>query len=241
MSRLRRDRGAADGWAALLRLISLLLQYPDEELLAARAGLAAAARALPRSAARDPLTTFTAWYAAAEPMELARGYVDMFDLRRACGLYLTYYLHGDTRRRGMALLLLKQRYRAAGLEPVQGDGETGGELPDYLPVVCEFAALAGPGAGAAPLRQHRQGLELIRAALRDRGSRYALVLDALCLALPALSAAQADAVAELALAGPPGEEVGLAPPGYLAGMTGYAAVTGYAGVAAQAAETGARR
>ncbi|MFI5063505.1 MAG: nitrate reductase molybdenum cofactor assembly chaperone [Streptosporangiales bacterium] len=217
MSQLgRRGGGSAAERAALLRLVSLLLQYPDDELLAARPQLAAAAQALSRPHARHPLVAFTTWYAAAEPMELARQYVETFDLRRKCGLYLTYYPHGDTRRRGMAMLLLKQRYRAAGLTPPAG------ELPDYLPVVCEFAALAGPDAGEAPLRQHRKGLELIRAALHERSSPYALMLDALCATLPALSAAQADSVAGLALAGPPAEEVGLAPfapPEYATGMT----------------------
>jgi nitrate reductase delta subunit len=217
------------GRAALLRLTSLLLQYPDAELLAARQELAAAALALPRTPARASLVAFTTWYAAADPMELAAEYVDTFDLRRTSGLYLTYYLHGDTRRRGMALLALKQCYRVAGLEPPAG------ELPDYLPVVCEFAALTGPGTGEAPLRQHRRGLELIRAALRTRGSRYALVLDALCGTLPALSAAQADSVAGLAADGPPAEQVGLAPPGY-AGWT-----QGPAGVIAHDARTEARR
>jgi nitrate reductase delta subunit len=218
MSRLGRGgSGSREDRGGLLRLVSLLLQYPDDELLGARADLAAAAGSLPAasspsSGARDRVVEFTAWFAAASPMSLAREYVETFDLRRSCSLYLTYYLHGDTRRRGMAMLLLKQRYRAAGLTPPDG------ELPDYLPMVCEFAALAGPGAGEAPLRQHRQGLELIRAALRERGSRYALLLDALCGALPALSAAQLDAVASLALDGPPSEEVGLAPPGYLTGL-----------------------
>lgn len=198
----------------LLRLVSLLLQYPDAELLAARAELAAAVADLPRSPARDALTAFTSWYAAAEPMELARHYVETFDLRRRSSLYVTYYLHGDTRRRGMALLALKQRYRAAGLTPPDG------ELPDFLPVVCEFAALAGPGPGEAALRMHRKGLALIRTALHDAGSPYALVLDALCGALPALSATERAAVAELALAGPPAEEVGLAPFGPSEHVTG---------------------
>ncbi|SEL86994.1 nitrate reductase molybdenum cofactor assembly chaperone [Nonomuraea pusilla] len=191
--------------AALLRLVSLLLQYPDPELLAARDELSRAAAALPGSPSRDALVAFTAWYAEAEPMPLARAYVETFDLRRRSSLYLTYYLHGDTRRRGMALLTLKQRYRVAGLTPPEG------ELPDYLPVVCEFAALAGPGTGEAPLRQHRAGLELIRAALRTAGSSYSLVLDALCAALPDLSAAGQAEVADLAQAGPPAEDVGLAP------------------------------
>ncbi|MEU4575272.1 MULTISPECIES: nitrate reductase molybdenum cofactor assembly chaperone [Nonomuraea] len=195
----------APGRATLFRLVSLLLQYPDAGLLAARPGLGRAAATLPASPARDALERFLRWFADAEPMPLARAYVETFDLRRRSSLYLTYYLHGDTRRRGMALLTLKQRYRVAGLTPPDG------ELPDFLPVVCEFAALAGPAAGEAPLRQHRKGLELIRTALHDSGSPYALVLDALCAELPGLSAAEQAAVADLALAGPPAEEVGLAP------------------------------
>ncbi|MEV4188003.1 nitrate reductase molybdenum cofactor assembly chaperone, partial [Streptosporangium canum] len=191
--------------ATLLRLVSLLLQYPDPDLIAAREEMAAAVGRLPESAARDSLTRFVEWFRAIEPMALARAYVETFDLRRKSSLYLTYYLHGDTRRRGMALLTLKQRYRVAGLTPPEG------ELPDFLPVVCEFAALAGPAAGEAALRQHRKGLELIRTALHDGGSPYALVLDALCAELPGLSEAERAAVADLALAGPPAEEVGLAP------------------------------
>ncbi|HEX4816338.1 nitrate reductase molybdenum cofactor assembly chaperone [Nonomuraea sp. NPDC049480] len=193
--------------ASLLRLVSLLLQYPDADLFAARAELCRAADALPESPARDALVAFTDWYRECEPMRLARHYVETFDLRRKSSLYLTYYLHGDTRRRGMALLTLKQRYRVAGLTPPDG------ELPDFLPVVCEFAALAGPAIGEAPLRQHRKGLELIRTALHEAGSSYSLVLDALCAELPSLSEAERAAVADLALAGPPAEEVGLAPYG----------------------------
>ncbi|MEV1249438.1 nitrate reductase molybdenum cofactor assembly chaperone [Nonomuraea sp. NPDC050022] len=204
----RREPGAfaaPEHRATLLRLISLLLQYPDAELLAACDELSGAAAALPESPTRDALVAFTAWYGECEPMWLARHYVETFDLRRKSSLYLTYYLHGDTRRRGMALLTLKQRYRVAGLTPPEG------ELPDFLPVVCEFAALAGPATGEAALRQHRKGLELIRTALHETGSSYSLVLDALCAELPSLSESERAAVADLALAGPPAEEVGLAP------------------------------
>jgi nitrate reductase delta subunit len=217
VSRLRGATSAADratDRAALLQLISLLLQYPDAELLDARPRLTAAARALPPALGREPLTAFTAWYQAAEPLELAAGYVETFDLRRKCTLHLTYYLHGDTRRRGMALLELKHRYRAAGLVPPDG------ELPDYLPVVCEFAAREG-AAGEEPLRAHRKGLELLRAALAERGSPYALVLEALCGLLPAMSEAEVDQVTGLALAGPPRELVGRLP--------GYAADAAVAG------------
>jgi nitrate reductase molybdenum cofactor assembly chaperone NarJ/NarW len=197
----------AEDRALLLRLLSLLLQYPDGELATARPVLTAAVEALAPSAAAAHLADFTDWFTAREPEALERHYVEMFDLRRRSGLYLTYYLHGDTRRRGMALLTLAQRYRAAGWDT------GGGELPDHLPFVLEFAALAGPKAGEAPLRQHRRGLELIHHALTDADSPYQHVLAALLTLLPPPTEADLRAVAELAAQGPPAEDVGLDPYG----------------------------
>jgi nitrate reductase delta subunit len=191
----------------VLRLCSLLLQYPDSELAAARPMLTATVNALPSSSAATELAVFTAWFTEQEPDALERHYVEMFDLRRKSSLYLTYYLHGDTRRRGMALLTLANRYKAAGWEI------SGGELPDHLPVVLEFAALTGPGTGEAPLRQHRRGLELIHRALSDADSPYRHVLAALLSLLPPATEADLQAVAELAAQGPPNEDVGLDPYG----------------------------
>ncbi|MCF6523978.1 nitrate reductase molybdenum cofactor assembly chaperone [Streptomyces sp. JJ36] len=193
--------------ALLLRLLSLLLQYPDPELAAARPVIVRTAEALPPSPAAGHLTGFTDWFSGQETEALERHYVEMFDLRRRSSLYLTYYLHGDTRRRGMALLALAQRYRAAGWDA------DGGELPDHLPVVLEFAALTGPGLGEAPLRRHRRGIELIHRALADAGSPYRHVLAALIALLPPPTEADLRAVAELAAQGPPDEEVGLDPYG----------------------------
>ncbi|MEU6277102.1 nitrate reductase molybdenum cofactor assembly chaperone [Streptomyces populi] len=191
----------------LLRMCSLMLQYPDAELAAARPVLTATVEALPPSPAAEHLAGFVAWFAGQDLESLERHYVEMFDLRRKSSLYLTYYLHGDTRRRGMALLTLNQRYRAAGWET------DGGELPDHLPVVLEFAALAGPGGGEAPLRQHRRGLELIHRALTDSGSPYRHVLAALLTLLPPPTEADRAAVDQLVAEGPPNEEVGLDPYG----------------------------
>ncbi|MFF8633549.1 nitrate reductase molybdenum cofactor assembly chaperone [Streptomyces pilosus] len=195
------------GRALVLRLVSLLLQYPDSELTAARTELTTVVQALPATPAAEHLARFADWFAAQESEALERHYVEMFDLRRKSSLYLTYYLHGDTRRRGMALLTLNQRYRASGWN------SDGGELPDHLPVVLEFAALAGPGGGEAPLRQHRRGLELIHRALTDADSPYRHVLAALLTLLPPPTEADRAAVAELVAEGPPNEEVGLDPYG----------------------------
>ncbi|WP_262704290.1 MULTISPECIES: nitrate reductase molybdenum cofactor assembly chaperone [Streptomyces] len=197
----------AEARALLLRLCSLLLQYPDRELTMARQELASAVSALPSSPAAEQLAAFVSWFADEQPEALEQTYVETFDLRRKSSLYLTYYLHGDTRRRGMALLTLNQRYRAAGWDT------GGGELPDHLPVVLEFAALAGTGGGEAPLRRHRRGLELIHRALTDADSPYRHVLATLLTLLPPPTEADLAAVARLAAEGPPDEEVGLAPYG----------------------------
>ncbi|MFC5720848.1 nitrate reductase molybdenum cofactor assembly chaperone [Streptomyces gamaensis] len=193
--------------ARVLRLLSLLLQYPDAELSAASAELAGAVAALPPTPAARHLARFTDWFVQEPAHEREKHYVDVFDLRRRTGLHLTYYLHGDTRRRGLALLALAQSYRALGWEVADG------ELPDHLPVALEFAAVAGPGPGEAPLRRHRRGLQLIHHALRDLDSPYRHLLAALLALLPPPTAADREAVRRLAAAGPPVEEVGLTPYG----------------------------
>ena len=200
------------GQAAGYKLASVLLQYPTRAVFDGLDELDAAARSGPR-AARGHLAAFLAWLRATPPHEVAQHYVETFDLRRRSALYLTYYRHGDTRRRGMALLAFKTAYRAAGLEPA------GAELPDYLPVVLDFAAVA-PG-GEDLLRRHRADLELLRRALHEAGTPYARVVDAVCAQLPRLARRDLLRVRAAEQQGPPAEDVGLepfAPPGYLTGQ-----------------------
>ena len=195
-------------WGAAARpykLLSVLLRYPDERLAAAHDEIAAAVAALPRCPEKGPLERFLEHLLATDPLALAQSYVETFDLRRRSSLYLGWYLHGDTRKRGMALLRLKRLYAAAGLEL------TTGELPDHLPLLLEFAALAPAGAGETLLREFRPALELLRASLRDADSPYADVLDALCAGLPRLTALEREHVRRLAADGPPDEQVGLQP------------------------------
>ena len=191
--------------ARTYKLCSLLLAYPDAELLASRVELAAAAAELPDAASREALAGFCGWWATADPLELQAHYVETFDLHKRSGLYVTFYGEGDRRRRGMALLRLKRMYRAAGLPLADG------ELPDFLPAMLEFAAAAPDGRGEIVLREHRSAIELIRLSLRERGTPYAGVLEAVCRASGELSAAERARAVRLAAAGPPQELVGLEP------------------------------
>ncbi|MDE3130319.1 MAG: nitrate reductase molybdenum cofactor assembly chaperone [Acidobacteriota bacterium] len=187
------------------KLCSLMLSYPDAELLAARRSLAGAVAQAQPQRAREALERFCGWWVAREPLALAQHYVETFDLDRRCSLYLTFYAEGDKRSRGAALLRLKRMYRAAGL-PLAGS-----ELPDHLPSMLEFAADVPDGRGLVMLREHRAAIELLRLSLRDRGTPYADVLEAVHSALGELPAAERARALGLAAGGPPQELVGLEP------------------------------
>jgi nitrate reductase delta subunit len=191
----RRREEPPPPWA----LLSFALRYPGA---GARERLAAEVASLPAGGARAALERFlAAWDGGAVT------YVETFDLRRRASLYLTYYAHGDTRERGMALLRLKKLYRAAGLPMATN------ELPDHLCVMLAFAALAPPGHGEALLAEHRAAIELLRLSLHDLDSPYAHVLDAVAASLVPLTVSERGEVARLAREGPPEEAVGLEPYG----------------------------
>ncbi|WP_125773071.1 nitrate reductase molybdenum cofactor assembly chaperone [Antribacter gilvus] len=185
---------------------SLLLGYPDNETAAAAQEVRAAVGSLPEPV-RDRLDRLATTLVEGEPEALRADYVATFDLKRKCSMYLSYYTAGDTRRRGMALVRFVEAYRAAGWET------TGSELPDYLPTVLELSARSGPdGACIAGvlLASHREGIEVLRAALAATASPWTAGVEAVCLTLPAVDARTLSRITELVTGGPPAELVGLA-------------------------------
>jgi nitrate reductase delta subunit len=170
---------------------SLLLNYPDEKLLGQLDMIRSASQRLPREMG-ESIRGFADHLSSTPLTELQADYVETFDTRRRCNLFLTYFAHGDTRKRGMALLRFKQTYLRSGF--ILDDSE----LPDHLCVVLEYAATVDQRLGRNLMLDHRAGLELLRLSLRDAGS-------------PWLRGDERDAVRRLAAEGPPEEEVGLAP------------------------------
>lgn len=193
------------------KLASVLLQYPTDAVFSGIRTLRAAAATTPK-AAREPFDRFLGWLDATSPMEVTQHYVQTFDLRRRCALYLTYYRFGDTRKRGTAMLAYKAAYRQAAFEPATD------ELPDYLPLVLEFADLST--AGVQLLRRKRPEVELVRRALHRAETPYAALLDAVAAQLPRLRRQELSLVNRHWEEGPPSEDVGLepfAPPEYVSG------------------------
>src|SRR6185312_1503392 len=188
----------------LWRIAALLLDYPSVQTLELTEQLSSAATELPTTLG-TPVLDFLREFHDADQMQLAMAYVETFDMRRRSSLHLTYYAYGDTRKRGMALLRFKHAYRQAGMQLDDN------ELPDFLPLVLEFAATIDQLQGERLLAEHVPVLELLRLSLLDNDSAYACVLTAILATLPPISTADRRRIAELAAQGPPEEEVGLEP------------------------------
>lgn len=180
-------------------IASRVLSYPDEVLFDSLPSLRAATETLP-SRLSEPLDLALSYLSSTEPFTVAAHYVETFDLRRRCCLYLTYYTHGDTRRRGAALLHFRQTYQAAEMRLMDG------ELPDHLAVVLEFSAA---GHSSDLLVEHRAGLELLWRALMGLQSPYAHAVAAVRVSLPPPRAGDVQAAHRLAAEGPPAEQVGI--------------------------------
>ncbi|WP_334074443.1 nitrate reductase molybdenum cofactor assembly chaperone [Paenibacillus sp. A14] len=64
--------------------------------------------------------------------EIEERYVQTFDFQKTTTLYMTFYKYEDSRERGNMMTALKAIYEMFGLEIADS------ELPDYLPLMCEF-------------------------------------------------------------------------------------------------------
>lgn len=180
---------------------SWLITYPDDDLVAKLPTIAQLAAGLDERVG-EPLGRTVAEMSG-DVLELREQYVETFDTRRKGCLYLTYFSNGDTRRRGMALVRIKDAYRRAGLE-VSDD-----ELPDHLALVLEFSASASVEAGMKILTQNRAGVELLRAHLETIASPWLGAVQAVCATLPTMTAGERERMVELAAYGPEEELVGL--------------------------------
>ncbi|MCB4820280.1 nitrate reductase molybdenum cofactor assembly chaperone [Roseicella aerolata] len=158
-----------------LRALAALLSYPTAEmqdalpeLQAALAADAALAPALPG------LQALIAHLAGDDLLDLEEEHVALFDRTRSLSLNLFEHVHGDSRERGPAMVELNGIYAEAGLEPAAG------ELPDYLPMLLEYAAVE-PARGAELLANAGPVLDLLHGRLSARQAPQAAVLHAALL------------------------------------------------------------
>ena len=207
MNRLKARKAVtlpADQLAIAWQSASLLLGYPDETLVGRLEMIHRLSHLLPDTVG-VPIRATVVHLEGRALGRLQEEYVETFDTRRRHNLFLTYFAHGDTRKRGVALLRFKQAYLRSGF--LLDDTE----LPDHLCVVLEYAATVDQELGRRLLLDHRAGLELLRMSLDEADSGWAGAVTAVTATLPPLQGDEWDAVRKLAAEGPPEEEVGLTP------------------------------
>lgn len=158
----------------LYKALGVLLTYPEQDLLdavGAIEAICAEARlsAETRTALDGLLEQLRSW----ELLDLQERYVSLFDRGRQMSLNLFEHVHGDARERGQAMVDLQTMYQQNGVLP------TDDQLPDYLPMLCEFLSILPPEGARAMLGDLVVILSLLRARLEQRESPYAGVLAAL--------------------------------------------------------------
>lgn len=174
-----------------LRLIGMLLAYPDGQRRGALPALAAglAGHTTLRPVERVRLADFARSLAALESDVAGDRYAGLFERTRALSLDLFEHAFAGARPRAEALLALGERYRLAGFEPDTRD------LPDHLPLFLEFLSLLPSAEALSMLKAAAPALEKIRVGLDRRDSGYAAVFDVL-LAIAATAPRSADAASD---------------------------------------------
>ena len=152
-----------------LKILSALLCYPSAAVQQAAPGLAAALAAdgVLSAAQRAALQPLIDWLATADLLDLEEAYVALFDRGRAVSLYLFEHVHGEIRDRGQAMVDLRARYEAQGLEIAAN------ELPDYLPLFLEYLSLLPADRARAELAEPGLILGALAKRLSERGTPWA--------------------------------------------------------------------
>ena len=161
----------SEGRSNWLHLISLLLQYPEEELLGRLDELASIADAACPVKIRPIIEDFIQDLGQMTPIQAQERYTALFDMNPSTTLSVTYHVHGDNEKRAAALAQLQHRYELAGWERITG------ELPDYLPMMLEFLSISTSPEHTAPIWQCLKGMQPLIEGLKERAPVYANLLQ----------------------------------------------------------------
>lgn len=161
--------------SATLKILGLLLTYPDEKWIAARADIVSVLQSEGWLAAGTvkKIAQFLDAAAQSDIYDLQEEYVALFDRTPSLCLYLFEHVHGDSRDRGQALVELDMLYRERGLE---NDSE---HTPDYLPLFLEYLSVLPPNVARDNLDGAIDVIAVLCERLKKRESSYAVLFDAL--------------------------------------------------------------
>lgn len=161
----------------IFQLCSYLLSYPDQEFIDSFPEIEEALQLLPHSEMAEELRHFYEKARLLSPPEMVSAYVNMFDFGKKTNLYITYMTNGEQRERGMDLLFLKNYYKLSGFDI------TDKELPDYLPVMLEFASQIDAETLKPVFERYLANIQEIESNLHRENHFYGHILKSVLLAL----------------------------------------------------------
>ncbi|HEY5140740.1 MAG TPA: nitrate reductase molybdenum cofactor assembly chaperone [Methylococcales bacterium] len=158
-----------------LKVLSLLLSYPEAETLAALDEMAAVIEQekLLTKALKKRVLALIDSYRGADLLDVQEHYVGLFDRGRYVSLHIFEHVHGESRDRGQAMVNLLQMYEAHGFEMSTH------ELPDYIPLFLEFLSQQEPAEAVKLLQDAMPVISLLGARLAERGSKFQSIFAAL--------------------------------------------------------------
>ncbi len=158
-----------------LKVLSVLLSYPEAEMLAALDEMAGVIEQenLLLAAYKKSVLALIDTYRGADLLDAQEAYVALFDRGRFLSLHIFEHVHGESRDRGQAMVNLLQMYEAHGFEM------TTHELPDYIPLFLEFLSQQEQTEAVQLLHDAMPVLSLLGARLTERGSEFSAIFDAL--------------------------------------------------------------
>ncbi len=157
----------------IFKLLSVLLQYPDEDYLSQIKEIEVAVASMPPNEFENNISEFITYTKTRSLLQLQEIYTAAFDLSPATTMNLAYHIWGDNEKRAGMLTRLQQVYQDAGYERATG------ELPDYLPLMLEFLSICPETKGGELIWECLQSFDKYIDRLQKSAPAYSTLLQPL--------------------------------------------------------------
>jgi nitrate reductase delta subunit len=153
-------------------VISKLIDYPDSELIENLDSVIEYIKDSSEIATdeKEILMEFVSWMRSHTSIKLQETYVETFDMVPEHDLHLTHHIFGDDRQRGPALIDLSEHLKNEGLEVKEG------EIPDFLPLLLEYASTLDDIKSRAFLGDAKKIIKIIADNLDKAKSPYSKLI-----------------------------------------------------------------
>jgi nitrate reductase delta subunit len=153
-------------------VISKLIDYPDSELIENLDSVIEYIKDSSEIATdeKEILMEFVSWMRSHTSIKLQETYVETFDMVPEHDLHLTHHIFGDDRGRGPALIDLSEHLKNEGLEVKEG------EIPDFLPLLLEYASTLDNIKSRAFLGDAKKIIKIIADNLDKAKSPYSKLI-----------------------------------------------------------------